>query len=276
MRLRILLKGFTPKNCGLFTFISTVGLPILQEDFKRWRLLDLEFPEDPWLNMAVEEAISLHVGEGNVSPTFRFWRNENTVVIGYFQSIRDVVNIPFVKKLGVAVVRRFSGGGAVYQDLGNLNFAFSIPRNSGLIPVDVLKSYEKFCSGVISGLKKIGFKARFKPINDIIIGDKKVSGNAQARQKGYVLHHGTLMVDTNLDMLAALRGLRTPVTTLTREKGAEGQGLSLDLVKKMLCEGIEETLKISLEPGKLIRGEMETAKKLLEEKYGKEEFIFLR
>lgn len=253
-----------------------MGLPILQEDFKRWRLLDLEFPEDPWLNMAVEEAVALHVGTGDVSPTFRFWRNENAVVIGRFQSIRDVVNMPLAKKLGVAIVRRFSGGGAVYQDFGNLNFAFSIPRNSDLIPVNVLKSYEKFCSGVILGLKKMGFKATFKPINDIIIGDRKVSGNAQARQKGYVLHHGTLMVDTNLDMLIALRGISTPVTTLVKEKGAEGQSLSLDLVKKMLCEGIEETLKIKLEPDKLILREWETAKQLLEEKYGKEEFMFLR
>jgi len=253
-----------------------VGLKILYEDFKRWRLLDLEFPEDPWFNMAVEEAISLHVGKGDVLPTLRFWRNKNAVVIGYFQSVKDVVNMPLVKKLGIAIIRRFSGGGAVYQDLGNLNFAFSILRNSNLIPVNILKSYEKFCSGVILGLKKMEFKAKFKPINDIIIGDKKVSGNAQARQKGFVLHHGTLMVDTNLDMLAALRGLSTPVTTLMREKGEEKQGLSLFLIKKMLCEGIEETLKISLEPGRLFRGELETAKKLLEEKYGKEEFIFLR
>ena len=253
-----------------------MGFHILLEEFKSWRFLDLEFPEDPWFNMAVEEAISLHVGKGDVLPTFRFWRNKNAVVIGYFQSVKDVVNMPFVKKLGIAVIRRFSGGGAVYQDLGNLNFAFSIPRNSGLIPFDVLKSYEKLCSGVILGLKKMGFKARFKPINDIIIGDKKVSGNAQARQKGYVLHHGTLMVDTNLDNLIALQGISTPVTTLKREKGVDEQSLSLDLVKKKLCEGIEETLNIRLKPGKLTRKEEETAIKMLEEKYGKDEFIFSR
>jgi len=91
-----------------------------------WRLLDVEYRDDPFMNMSVEEAIPREVGEGKAPNTVRFWHNSNTIVLGCFQSATLEVNFDACKETGTTVVRRFTGGGAVYHDAGNLNYAVSL------------------------------------------------------------------------------------------------------------------------------------------------------
>src|SRR2546428_13913585 len=104
-----------------------------------WRLIDVEYPDDPFMNMSVEEAIPRAVGEGKAPSTVRFWHNSNTIVLGCFQSSNLEVNFDACKETGTEVVRRFTGGGAVYHDAGNLNYAISLKKGHPLVPDNELQ-----------------------------------------------------------------------------------------------------------------------------------------
>src|SRR5438876_12113124 len=93
-----------------------------------WRLVDLEYRDDPFMNMSVEEAIPRAVGESKAPNTVRFWHNSNTIVLGCFQSAPLEVNFDACKETGTTVGRRFTGGGAVYHDAGTMNYAISLKR----------------------------------------------------------------------------------------------------------------------------------------------------
>src|SRR5260370_42695965 len=99
-----------------------------------WRLLDVEYRDDPFMNMSVEEAIPREVGEGKAPNTVRFWHNSNTIVVGCFQSATLEVNFDACKETGTTVVRRFSGGGGVDHDAGYLNYAGSLKKGHPLVP----------------------------------------------------------------------------------------------------------------------------------------------
>src|SRR5215831_6317193 len=120
-----------------------------------WRLLDVEFRNNPFMNLAVEEAIPRMVGEGNVPNTVRFWHNSNTIVIGCFQSAKLEVNMEACKQTGTTIVRRFTGGGAVYHDAGNLNYAISLQKGDKLVQSNNLQTvFEKLSEGTVAGLQK--------------------------------------------------------------------------------------------------------------------------
>ncbi|MDO5717732.1 MAG: lipoate--protein ligase [Tissierellia bacterium] len=126
---------------------------------------------------------------------FMLWQNDNTIVVGKHQNTAAEINADFVKENGINVVRRLSGGGAVYHDLGNLNFTF-IDDN----PDDIF-DFSRFCNPVVKALASLGVKVAISGRNDMTIDGKKFSGNAMYKKKGRVMHHGTLMYDSNLDIL---------------------------------------------------------------------------
>jgi len=138
-----------------------------------WRLLDLS-DADPYVNMAIEEAVMRAVGAGQAPPTLRLCQNYIAVVIGYFQDAAEEVNLEACRQSGTAVVRRITGGGAVYHDRGNLNYALSIPLHDPRVPANVLASYHLLCQGLIEALAELGLDAEYAPINDIVVGGRKV------------------------------------------------------------------------------------------------------
>ncbi|NMA54575.1 MAG: lipoate--protein ligase [Firmicutes bacterium] len=154
---------------------------------------------DCYYNMAVEEYV---FNELDPAKTYiLLWQNDPTIVVGRFQNTIEEVNKDFILERGIKVVRRLSGGGAVYHDRGNLNFTFIEPRTLG---TDT--AFEFFTQPVIAALKGLGLDAAFSSRNDITVDNKKVSGNAQYMTSTRVLHHGTLLVDTDFSILAqALR-----------------------------------------------------------------------
>jgi lipoate-protein ligase A len=244
------------------------------------RLIDLSYP-DPYLNMAVEEAILRAVGEGKAPPTLRLWQNGNAVIIGNFQDAAVEVDLEACRELGTAVVRRISGGGAVYHDPGNLNYALFLSDSDPRIPEEVLASYRYFCNGVIQALASLGLQAEFAPINDIVVGGRKVSGTAQARRHGGVLHHGTLLL--SLDIVIMGRVLRvtreqlekkgvTSVTERVATLEQLGHPCTVDEAKMALVEGFTRALGIHFQPGELTRVELELADRLCEEKYSRPEW----
>lgn len=254
---------------------------------EEWRLLDVETATNAAINMAIDEAIFLARTEKAVPPTIRFWRNGRAAVIGYSQTVAAEVNLELCEREDVQVVRRFSGGGAVYHDLGNLNYTIVPDADHGLIRgLDVAESYRVLCSGVIEGLEEFGVAANFKPLSDIFIGDKKVSGSAQLRKRGTVLHHGTLLVDADLDTLMRVldvpqekirdrrtTSVRKPVTRLTDEVSHE---IDLTVLKKALIQGFEKAFSVRLMPNKLTSVEEETAQNLYSSKYSQREWNFWR
>jgi lipoate---protein ligase len=169
------------------------------------RLMD-SGAHDAFWNMAADEAVLESVGAGTCPTTLRFYYWKPTAVsIGYFQSLREEVDADACLKNGVDIVRRMTGGGAVYHDT---EFTYSFISRDDLVPDDILGSYELICSGLIEGLKTLRIKSEFAPLNDITAYGKKIGGNAQTRRSGCVLQHGTILLDVDLERMFSL--LRVP------------------------------------------------------------------
>ncbi len=150
---------------------------------------------DPYYNLAAEEYFLLNSKED----VFMLWQNKNTAVIGKNQNVYAEINIPFAKEAGITVVRRITGGGAVYHDMGNVNYTFITSReNSGTL------NFAYFTSPIISMLKEHGINAELSGRNDILCDGMKISGNAQYSSQTRVLHHGTLLFDSDLSVMPKL------------------------------------------------------------------------
>ncbi len=173
----------------------------------KWRVIPLK-SDNAFINMAVDEAVCESVASGKSQPTIRFYTwTPSAVSIGYFQSLNDEVDVNVAKELGVDIVRRRTGGGAVYHDTkGEITYSVILPENE--MPKGIRESYQVICGWIIESLKNLGIESEFKPINDIIAGGKKISGNAQTRRNGVLLQHGTLLYD--LDVRTMFTLLKVP------------------------------------------------------------------
>lgn len=138
---------------------------------------------DPFYNQAFEEYVYQTYLDDDI---FLLWQNAPAVVVGSYQNICREVHVEALRQRGIPVVRRISGGGTVYHDLGNVNYTY-IVRASGTV------DYDAVLSPVIAALNEIGVPARKNRTCDIAIGDLKISGSAQRMTKGRLLHHGTLL-----------------------------------------------------------------------------------
>lgn len=146
---------------------------------------------DPFYNQAFEEFVFQNFLKDNV---FFLWQNSPAVVVGSYQNICREVHVQTLRALGIPVVRRMSGGGTVYHDLGNVNYTY-ITRQDGLV------DYDRCLQPVIDALNAIGVPARKGRTCDITIGDQKISGSAQRVAGGRILHHGTLLFQSDLRIL---------------------------------------------------------------------------
>jgi lipoate-protein ligase A len=165
----------------------------------KWRIIDFT-ENDAFMNMAIDEAVSESVAAGG-PPTIRFYGwNPDAVSIGYFQSLEKEVDTARCAAEGVDVVRRRTGGGAVYHDHAG-EITYSVIAKETLFPKDILASYRLICGWVMDSLALIGISPEFKPINDIIVNGKKISGNAQTRRNGVLLQHGTILYSLDVDRM---------------------------------------------------------------------------
>ncbi len=152
-------------------------------------------------NMALDEAILEAVSAGQAAPTLRLYAWKPAAIsIGYFQGLAEEVDLDACAANGADVVRRITGGGAVFHQ-AEITYSIVIPEGHPLFVRSVLASYERICAGVIAGLGVLGIQAAFAPINDIVAGGKKVSGNAQTRKKGCILQHGTVLLDVDVELM---------------------------------------------------------------------------
>ena len=147
---------------------------------------------NPYYCLAAEEYLLKNFTED----IFLLWQSENTVVVGKHQNAMAEINYPYVHQNNIRVARRISGGGTVYHDQGNVNFGY-ILNVSG--PSEI--SFPRFMKRVIKALGELAVKAETSGRNDLLVDGKKVSGNAEHIFKNRVLHHGTLLFNSNLETL---------------------------------------------------------------------------
>jgi lipoate-protein ligase A len=153
---------------------------------------------DPYFNIATDEFIFKHIEED----CFMLWQNDNAIIVGKHQNALAEINVDYVREKGIHVVRRLSGGGAVYHDMGNLNFSFTHSGSDAGQMVD----FRKYTAPIIEVLQQLGVDARFEGRNDLMIDGRKFSGNAEHVIGTKVLHHGTLLFASEMrDISGALK-----------------------------------------------------------------------
>lgn len=261
----------------------------------RVRLLKLIKDSGP-MQMAVDEAIALSCAQGKVLPTLRFYIfDPPAITLGHSQLI-DQFNLSAVEKKGFHLVRRITGGTAVLHK-NDLVYSLVMPEN--FLPEKVVDAYRFLSDGLVEGLKNIGLKAEKKIAEsqerqascylnqnpyDVVINGKKISGNAQARIKGVVLQHGTIIIENNLDHLfdclftgdeekknlfeQALKSVTSLEKELKKKPG-------IDKVAKAMTEGFKKLFSIRnlvLQSGELTQKEKTLAKNLYRQKYSANEW----
>ena len=248
-----------------------------------WRLLKTE-DKTAFTNMAIDRAVLVANSEGKVPPTVRFYTwKPSAISIGYFQRLEDEVDLKVCKELGVDLVRRITGGGAVFHDK-ELTYSIVISEEHPQIPKNILESYGRICGAVMKGLKNLGITSIYVPINDIVTGGKKISGNAQTRKLKTVLQHGTVILDVDVDKMFSL--LKVPNEKIrdklisdvkervTSVKHLLKRDLSFDFVSEAMKKGFEEEFDVKLISGKLTKEETTLTKKFEKECFGSNDWNF--
>lgn len=231
---------------------------------------------DPYFNLALEEYALKNMSAAE--EYFILWQDEPTVVVGRNQNTIAEINKTYIKDKGINVLRRLSGGGAVYHDHSNLNFTFIVNENRRSS-----FDFEKFTRPVIEALQRIGIESENNGRNDITINGRKFSGNAQFRYRGRLLHHGTILFNSQLEEMAValnvseekisskgIKSIRSRVTNITEHLSMP---IDIEEFKKILTEAIlsEEEKTISYH---LSEFDLDAINRLREQKYRSWEWVY--
>ncbi|UCH71222.1 MAG: lipoate--protein ligase family protein [Candidatus Bathyarchaeota archaeon] len=247
-----------------------------------WRMVRLKV-EDAFTNMAIDEAMLRARIEETVPNTIRFYRwRPSAVSIGRFQDIFQQVYLENCRQYGVDVVRRISGGGAVYHDYGGEITYSVVVSEKDLGSQDMVAAYHLICNGLVEAAKTLNIRAGFnlgdpKHCPNITINNRKISGSAQSRKKGVLLQHGSFLLDLDLKKMFAF--LRVPWAKtltdvlgvaqkrLTSIKQERGSTVSTGEAFQALTRGFQKALNIQLIDGELTSYERSLGEKLRKEKF---------
>jgi len=207
-------------------------------------------------------------------PTIRFWINPPSVIVGRFQAVKLEVDTNLCTKHGIAIVRRFTGGGAVYHDEGNLNFTILNRRQGG----SVTKLHEINSSYIIAALKSMGLQSKCVPPNSVYLEGRKISGAACALNSHYALWHASILVSTDTTTLRQVlspsretiesnfvRSKWRPVTTLNEHLS---KPINVEEFSLQLTRSIGYLTGVDLQSGHLSETEEEMSRTLYDRKYG--------
>ncbi len=201
-------------------------------------------------NMAIDTALQHFC----TTPTLRLYTwNPAAISIGRFQSLQDEVNEDACKKNKVDIIRRVTGGGAVFHE-NEITYSFCIPEKNNYFSTDLHESYQFICQAVIIGLNKFNLDVKYIPINDLIVNNKKISGCAQTRKKGILLQHGTILMKVNVDKMFQLlkvpnEKIRDKLITDVKARVTSIENeikniVSKEQVIKNIITGFEQQLKV--------------------------------
>jgi lipoate-protein ligase A len=251
---------------------------------EQWRLI-LTGHKSAYYNMALDEAI-MKLSHNQEVPTMRFYGwTPAAISIGYFQGMRDEVDIEKCNEYGVDVVRRITGGGAVFHDQ-ELTYSFVATEVSGILPKNILDSYRKICGGVIAGLGKLDLNASFVPLNDIVVAGKKISGNAQTRREKAILQHGTILAAVDVEKMFSLlkvpneklkgkliEDVKQRVTSIEQQLGKK---VSFEQTLSAMKKGFEENFGVKLKESKPTKEEAILASEIMAERFANDAWNFRR
>jgi len=256
-----------------------------------WRLLKLE-TEDAFTNMAIDEAILTARIAGKVPNTLRFYRwKPSAVSIGRFQNPFNEVHVENCRRHDVDIVRRITGGGAVYHDQeGEITYSVVVDgKDLGCAEMDMIYAYKTICGGLMEAVKILGTNAEFNPADpkqcpNITIKGRKISGSAQACRRSVLLQHGTFLVDIDHEKMFTflkvpwtknlLDVLETSKKKLTSAKQELESRISMEEAYQALVRGFEKALKMQLVEEKLTSYERKLAEKLRRNKFSIEDWNF--
>lgn len=223
---------------------------------------------DPAVNLALEEYALRQLPADE--DYLLFYINEPSIIIGKNQNTAEEVNEDYVRERGIHVVRRLSGGGAVYHDLGNLNFSF-ITRDDG----QSFHNFRKFTEPVVAALRKLGVEAELTGRNDLQVGERKISGNAQFASRGRMFSHGTLLFDSEVDAIVSALNVNpakfeSKATKSVRSRVANvseflTQPMTMEDFKRFLLESIFDGTDIP--ERRLTEADWSAVRKLADERY---------
>ena len=265
---------------------ATVGsLSVAQSEQARWRGYDWRLipgvARAPLTNMALDEVLTLRVGRGERPPTLRIWGwSGRCVVLGRFQSVRNEVNEAAAAAHGVELVRRISGGGAMFiEPEGAITYSIYAPE-AMVKGLTFAESYAFFDAWVVEVLRELGVDAWYAPLNDITSAGGKIGGAAQARRGGAVLHHTTMAYQMNVPLM--LQVLRIGQEKLS-DKGMrsadkrvgplrEQTELPRDEIIGRMVDGFRG--RYGLSDGEVTAEELAAAERLVEKRFGTREWIY--
>jgi len=257
-----------------------------------WRLLKLK-TADAYTNMAIDEAILIARMQNKVPNTLRFYMwNPSAVSIGRFQKLENEINLQACKNQQVDIVRRISGGGAVYHDKnGEITYSIIVKTvDLGCKNLDLLGAYQKICTGLNEAVKILGAKADYRPPDpnrcpNLSVNEKKISGNAQITKKGVLMQHGTFLLQIDYPSMFSLlkvpwsTDLEAVIRVAKRKLGCIKHDLNPDFsiqeAYNALVTGFEKALNVEFIEEPLTEFEQKLAKKLKKEKFVTEEWNFL-
>lgn len=245
---------------------------------EEWRFMDFGLVDVRDM-MAMDEAI-LKGSEGN---TFFFWTPKKSIILGFFQKAEVELNLASCKDY--VITRRISGGGIAFSDdiCRQINYGVAGTIDNELFPLDIIESYKQICGVIIDTLIHYGLNAGFRPINDVVVNSKKISGNAQTRWDGKLLQNGTLLLDFDVDEM--LRILNIPKEKFLDKKIASikegltwldkelGEKRDMEEVKDVMKGKFEERFHARLKTGTLSEKEKALTASLLP-KYYSHEWIY--
>ncbi len=275
----VVMMGFSPEAIGTVVRRAITGArSFLDYD---WEYIP-PFPLEPLEQMALDQVLAEEVGAGNRGPTLRIWEwAKPAVVIGSFQSLKNEVDLDNAAKYNMEVVRRVSGGGAMFMELGTA-ITYSLYAPTDLVAgMSFQDSYAFLDDWVIQSLRGLDIDASYKPLNDITSPSGKIGGAAQKRLgSGAVLHHVTMAYDMDGDrMVEVLRIGREKIS----DKGVASANKRVDplkahtgLSKEAIQDHLVGTFKAlyGLRTGVVTEDEMARAKALAVEKFGTPEWLY--
>lgn len=242
---------------------------------EEWRFIDFGLVDIRDM-MAMDEAI-LKGDEGN---TFFFWTPKKSIILGYFQKAEIELNLAQCKDY--TITRRISGGGIAFSDdrCRQINYGVVGTIDNDQFPLDIIESYKQVCGVLIDTLVDYGLNAAFRPINDVIVDNKKISGNAQTRWEGKLLQNGTLLLDFDIEemlrisnipkekfMDKKIASIRDGLTWLDRELGEQRD---MEEIRNVIKRKFEEHFKVKLKTENLSEKEIELTQIFLPKYYSDE------
>jgi len=239
-----------------------------------WRFIDTD-NTNPYYVTAVDEAISLARKAKKVSNTLHIYRRKPAAVsVGRSKKIQDDINVDECLKNNVKIVRRTTGGGTIFTDKDCLIYSLVFDRKDAASSSSQ-KIFENICNSLITALKKFDIDAAYKPPNDILLNGKKLSGSAQIRKENIVLIHGTILIDTDLELMNKVlkQSKQRYVSTIRSETN---QILSMNDVKEALKKEFEEMFDTDFNKTHLSTYETDLIKKLLKKRCHNDTWNYMR